>query len=61
MQKNKKIGQQKLDISTKNAYFRDFGIFDTLLEGNQIFLCVKLCVKLKVSYASNIVQQIKKI
>ena len=61
MQKIKKIGRPKLDICTKNAYFAIFGIFGTPRESNQNFRCVKLCVKIKVSYASNIVQKIKKI
>ena len=40
--------------------FAIFYFFGTPKESNQIFRCVKLCIKLKVSYASNIVQKSKK-
>ena len=61
MQKINKSDNQNWIYAPKMLIFAIFDIFGTLKESNQIFRCVKLCVKLKFSYASNIVQKIKKI
>ena len=60
IKKKKKSDNPNWIYAPKMLIFAIFDIFSTPKESNQIFRCVKLCVKLKVSYASNIVQKIKK-
>ena len=59
-QKIKKYDNPNWLYAPEMLIFAIFDTFGTPKESNQIFRCVKLCVKWKVSYASNIVQKIKK-